>query len=679
MINKWERRNKNFSKDDVIKFAQDMNVSNILAEVLLSRNLETKTKVKNFFKSNKEEFLNYELTEPIQNAVERIIEAIENGENIVIYGDYDCDGTLGSFILYDYLSKIGSSVSVYIPNRLEEGYGLNKNAIELIAENNTDLVITVDNGIASIDEAEYILDLGMDLIITDHHEPGEILPESLSIIDFKLEENSPFIDVCGATVSLLLVIALNRKINDSTIDLDTYFQLASIATIADIVNLSDSNRNLVKYGLKTINENDFANSGMKLLKELLELNTLNSGLVGFRLAPIVNAAGRLGDAKKIIALLASEDIGEQSEIANFLIEENTKRSNIEQTILKDALEIIKNNHLNNDDVIVVSGENWHSGVIGIVASRIQELYYKPVIVISVEDGIGHASCRSIKGFNIFKALENSKDFLVKFGGHEQAAGFTINKENIDSFREDINSKSTSQDLKSSLNKTFYYDTYCNASKLDIEFIELIQKFQPFGVGNPEPIFRLKVDNISNFRLIGKKKEHLSFKADNIDCIYFNNNQVDLLEEGPAELLVKTKINTFKEPSIQLNIIDIKQNPLKFFNSAQKILNSSNNSEVLKQLINKIDFNQVIDRKFLTSIYKLAKKANSKGFYLTNFLNKSNFSALTLAIGLNILKEANLLNFHYNNNIIKFEIIPQKNKVSLEDTQTFKLIKDIIRN
>lgn len=675
----WKKRGKDYSLEELTFFKNFLKENELLCKFLLSRGFSYE-EAKQYLDNDIYEFLEFIPNEDMRNAVLRIVQAVNKGERIVIYGDYDCDGSIGTALLFKYLKEIGANVDYYIPNRLEEGYGLNKEAIKKLAKEDTDIIITVDNGITALKEAELIKKLGIDLIITDHHEPLKDLPEAFATIDFKIDNDSEFTELCGAGVALLLIQALDDYFESPYFNFTEYAQLASISTIADIVPLKTVNRSLVKYAFETMNEDEIIHPGLKALVDVSEANELNSYNVGFRIAPMINAAGRLGQTDNVLELLTSKNPKRIKELAEILHQENIERNAIEKEVLKKALEKIEKEVLYKDDIIVVGGKDWHEGVIGIVASRIQEKWNKPVIVISFnDDNIGHGSCRSIANFNIFKALDGSGEFLEKYGGHEQAAGLTVTLDNLEDFKRKLIEVSEEQNLKELFTKVHEYDLEINTDELNLDTVKSLGKIQPTGVGNPGAVFKFNLKNIDNLRAIGKERNHLAFKVDNINALFFNRaDLLHSLHDGPITILAKPQINCYNNTEkLQLSVVDIKQNPFENFNKALEFINNSKNGEEFFKKVIEYGYLKNIDRNLLVKIYNLAKSIGNRGSYVDQIMDKAELTAIDLALSLEILKEASLLDYNFANNIIYFNLIPTKNKKDLTVTKKYQLLQEAL--
>lgn len=548
----------------VEKLSKALNISRLTSKVMINRGIIDIDEVEEFLNPNIEDFLDPFLLMDMDIAVDRIIEAIHKGENIWIYGDYDVDGVTSTSILILYLKTLCENVQFYIPDRMTEGYGLNNEAIDYIKGNGGELIISVDCGIKSFDVAEYCRAIGIDLIITDHHTCDEELPKALAVINpNRLDSDYPFKKLAGVGVALKLIQALALKI-DTKIDYRNILPIVAIGTVADVVSLTGENRIIVKNGLYMIKYTD--NQGVNALLEVTGLGNkeINSGHIGFVIGPRINATGRIGMAKYAVHLFTTKDYNEAMRLANMLDEENIKRQNIEAKILEEAEYIInKEVDLEKDKILVIASENWHSGVIGIVSSRITEKYHRPSILISIEGDEGRGSARSISSFDLYENLSKCKDLLIKFGGHRQAAGLTIKKDEIDKFRKRINNIADEILDEIDLVPQSIVDAEIDIEEVILDSAKELKLLAPFGINNPSPIFLLRGILIKAIRPIGKDGKHLKLtimKADQyVDCIGFNFGSYynDLKIGQKIDLVVSIDINDFLgQQSVQLIIRDI---------------------------------------------------------------------------------------------------------------------------
>ena len=502
---------QDFDGKAVEKLAEEAGISRMLAKVFVSRGIEDSGYVKAFLNPDISRMHDPFLMDGMEAAVGRILKALENDEEILIYGDYDVDGVISTSILYRFLCSLGIRVQYYIPDRMEDGYGLTMPVTEKIMEMNISLMITVDCGITSVEEVDRLQENGIQIIVTDHHECKETLPDALAVINpHKAGCDYPFKELCGAGVALKLIHALCIK-SGRDADYQEYLDLAALATIADVVPLLGENRIIAGFGTKKMLVTD--NQGLKaLIREAgFADKPISSYNVAFGLAPRVNAAGRLGSAARGVRLFTTDDRVMAEALARELDEENRKRQDTENSILEEAITYVETElDAVNEKVLVVCGEGWHHGVIGIVASKIQDRYSRPCIVISVEKEVGKGSARSIKSFNIFKALNFCADLLERFGGHEMAAGITINADKISEFRSRINTYADSILTAVDMMPCIKLDTVLERGDITQESVMELEGMAPFGEGNPNPLFGYRAFNVSDIRTLSSGK-HLKLR------------------------------------------------------------------------------------------------------------------------------------------------------------------------
>lgn len=521
---------KEINEDKVAKLVKDCGISNLAAVVLQGREellgfSEKPTLEDRGFDALYDPFL----LKDIEKAVQRINQAIKDEEKITIYGDFDADGVTATAVLYLYLKERGALVDYYVPDRIDEGYGVNIKALDTIKEKGTSLIITVDTGITAVDDIKHASELGMDVIITDHHEPKTAVPEALAVIDPKQSDcKYPFKELAGVGV----VFKLIQAFEGNSIDIvDKYMPLVCLGTIADVVPLVDENRELVKMGLARFIEFQDGgeikmNEGIKALLEATNPHNkkVTATMIGFVIAPRINAAGRLGSADKSVEMFLCDDERRATLIAQQLLEENKHRQQIEHEIYTEAVQIIERNRLHEHQIIVVASEGWHQGVIGIVSSKITERYYKPSILISLDHrGNGKGSGRSIAHFNLFEALSNCHGSLEKFGGHSLAAGLTIKQENIEAFRAELNEYAKKNMKIEDYIPTLFIDSKLRASDINLKSVEELQKLEPFGMGNPMPVFMLQNAKITMVTTMSEGKHlriQLSFGTALVDAVGF---------------------------------------------------------------------------------------------------------------------------------------------------------------
>ncbi len=560
MIKKWE----GFQIDEtkIPEIVKKHNINELLARILLNRNIDTDEKINKFLYPKLEDLNDPYLFKGMDNAVDRILKAVDNKEKITIYGDYDVDGITSITVLKKFLDEIGANVDYYLPNRLSEGYGLNNKALETIKARGTQLLITVDCGISAYNEIEYAKSIGFDVIVTDHHECPEVLPEAIAVIDAKCPDNTyPFNSLAGVGVSFKVVQAICMKLNKPAEDYLKYLDIVCLGTVADIVPLIEENRVIVKYGLEYIKNTK--NVGLKALIETSGYKSIDSSAISFGLAPRINACGRMGQAELALDMLLTENTEEAMKIAEHLQVMNRERQEVEKVIMEDAVNIIEENKLYNDNVIVVGDENWHHGVIGIVASKITETYYKPSVLICFEGDEGKGSGRSVDGFDLHEALSACGDKLLKYGGHEMAIGLTLKKEEFDNFRNAIIDFSKDK-LPEDLMPVVKYDAEISTKDISKATIESLKLLEPYGEANNSPIFVYKNVKVDSVRTLSNDK-HLKLNIKEGNCMFnaiaFNmGDKKESIRMGDkVDILHYLELNRYNGfESVQLNVKDIKK-------------------------------------------------------------------------------------------------------------------------
>lgn len=489
-------------------------VSALMAKVLKNRGIKNTDAMMSFLHPDYSRLHNPFLLKDMEKAVDRILEGLAEKRKMTVYGDYDVDGITSTSILFMFLKENGGNIDYYIPDRIEEGYGLNIDAIKKLKDSGTEIIITVDTGIAAVNEAKFAKEIGIDLIITDHHECQSEIPDAYAVIDPKQKECSyPFKLLAGVGVTFKLIHGLAKKLKVEE-RIWKYIDIVAVGTVADVVSLVDENRVFVKKGFESI-----PNTWNVGLRALLKVSgykggAISTGLIGFGIAPRLNAAGRVGDASRGIELFITQDENMAASIAEELNEENRRRQEMEQTILEEALELIeKELDMKETKVIVIVSEKWHHGVIGIAASRIMEKFYRPAILMCIEDGIAKGSARSVAGFNIFEALCRSSQFLTKFGGHEMAAGLSMPAENIKDFRIFINEYANNIMDDETLIPKIYLDAHIKTEDINLDLASELALMEPYGVGNPQPLFSFEGE-IGSIRPVGKDGNHLKISFTN---------------------------------------------------------------------------------------------------------------------------------------------------------------------
>ncbi len=520
---KWTLKHMGSVNDNDL--SKKLKISPQISQILKNRSIDNEKDAEIFMNPSLEYLRDPFLMKDMKKAVDRIEKAIKNNENIWIYGDYDVDGVSSTSILCIYFDSINYPVNYYIPNRLEEGYGINEESIKHIHSQGCNLMISVDCGITSVKEIDLANELGFDVIITDHHECQSEIPNAYAVINQKQEDcNYPFDMLCGCGVAFKLIQALTPKEEFKT-SLYNYIEIVTLATICDIVPLKDENRILVKNGLKLMSE--CHNIGLKELIKVcgVESDKIKSSHIAFAIGPRINASGRLGYSKLGVELFTTKNQSKAKEIANMLEDKNNERQLIEAKMYQEAEAIIESNEKYKDDkVLVIAKEGWQHGIIGIVASKLTEKYYKPTILLTIEDGEATGSARSIKGFSIFDALVKSKDLLNKFGGHDQAAGLALDSDKIEDLSYEVNQFAKYELNEEDLIENVNVEYELSEESIDLDLIEELHKLEPFGLSNPNPKFIVRDALLKNINVIGKNKQHLKFtieKEKSYSCIGFN--------------------------------------------------------------------------------------------------------------------------------------------------------------
>lgn len=553
-------------KESVDNFSQLLNVPKIISRILLNRGIDTIEKARLFFRGKLDNLHDPFLLPDMEKAVDRIIKAIRSNENILIYGDYDVDGITAVSMLYLLLKQLGATVHFYIPNRIKEGYGISLSGIEEAARQGFNLIITVDCGITAIPELEYANQLDMDVIVSDHHEPGITLPPAYAILNPKCSNSSyPFQELAGVGVAYKLAQALARALKLTDDLLENFVDLVAIGSAADIVPMIDENRILVKEGLKKLNKTE--RHGLRALLRVTGMlnKPLGTGQVVFILAPRINAVGRMGSADTAVELLTTQDQGRALEIANILEAENRQRKNIDEETFRMAQQQV-DEHIDLAQTygLVLEQEGWHPGVIGIVASRVVEKYYRPTIMISIDESVGKGSARSIAGFDIYKALKQCEDLLLGFGGHKYAAGLTIDRSKIAAFRQRFNEIAQQQLSDDLLCPKLRIEGEIRFSEIDQRMLNILKFMAPFGPQNMRPVFlSQKLQVVGTPSIVGNN--HLKFKVRQdgivLDAIGFNlGDLIYRIEPGASNLDLTYAIeeNSYLgRKSLQLRVKDLR--------------------------------------------------------------------------------------------------------------------------
>lgn len=567
MQKRWEIRQQADPKQ-VEKFSSELNgLDSTLTNILLQRNIDTFDKAKSFFRPSLKEIHDPFLMKDMDKAVQRLQGAMLNEEKILIYGDYDVDGTTSVALVYSYLKNFYPNLSYYIPDRYAEGYGISYQGIDYAAENQYQLIIALDCGIKAIEKIDYATEKGVDFIICDHHRPGSKLPKAVAVLDQKREDcDYPYKELSGCGVGFKFMQAWTRITkNDEKLLLD-YLDLVAISTCADIVPITGENRILVYHGLKVINEK--SRLGLKTMIELAALKKeLTVTDVVFTIAPRINAAGRIKSGNKAVEMLVAENKVEALEFGKNINDFNIERKDLDKAITKEALDMIVNDVVSeNKKTTVLFQKHWHKGVIGIVASRLIETYYKPTIILTESNGKATGSARSVKGFDVYNAIDACSDLLEQFGGHKYAAGLTMSVSNLDAFTKKFEAVVTAQIDEKLLVPQIDIDAQLSLNQITEKFYKILKQYAPTGPGNMRPIFVSKnVFITNNSRIVGDNHLKLEVFQEEVpevkfSCIGFNlGHHLDALDEGvPFDIVYSIEENHWNNTtSLQLNLKDIK--------------------------------------------------------------------------------------------------------------------------
>ena len=561
---RWNLKSKP-QKEKVQALQNALQVDEIVATLLVQRGIETFEQAKQFFRPTFEDLHDPYLMKDMDKAVNRIESAIANNERILVFGDYDVDGTTAVSLVSSYLKTITPNIATYIPDRYNEGYGVSFQGIDFADDNGFSLIIALDCGIKSLDHVAYARDKGIDFIICDHHRPGEFLPKAVAVLDPKREDCSyPYDELCGCGVGFKLIQALGKNRNQTTQDLIPYLDLVATAIAADIVPMTGENRVLAKFGLEVINSNPRA--GIKALIQNVKKKELTITDVVFIVAPRINAAGRIHHGDYAVRLLTEFNLEQAEEVAKEIEQFNSDRKDLDKQITKEALLQIQENNEEKSFSTVVYNENWHKGVIGIVASRLVENYYRPTIVFTKSGDKLAASARSVKDFDIYNALEACSEHLEQFGGHMYAAGMTLMEENYQKFKqafEEVIQKTLHPDLQT---PEIEYDAEIQLTDINPKLVRILKQFEPFGPQNMTPLFLVKDLTDSGYaKTLGSENEHLKAfvkqnDSESVGAIGFGLcNKLDLVKNfSKFDAIVSIEENEWRDVvTLQLQLRDIK--------------------------------------------------------------------------------------------------------------------------
>lgn len=659
-------------KDKASALSEKLNIDALVAFLLVSRGIDDELMASSFLSDNATFSSPFSLKD-MDKAVSRINLALDNNERICVYGDYDCDGVTSTALLLSFFESLGADVTYYIPNRIDEGYGMNLEAIDNIKAMGTDLIVTVDNGISAIEEAEYIYSLGMELVVTDHHQVGSVLPRAEAVVNPHRDDNDiRFTDLAGVGVAFKLACA----IYDGEVDelLEQYADLVAIGTIGDVVPLRDENRTFVKAGLNLINSD--SRLGVVALRKAAgnSENILSATDVAFQLCPRINAAGRMDHASKALELLICDDYELAEEKAFQLNTENVHRHEVEQNILDNIKKLVEDNpSLVDDRVIVIDGKGYHHGVVGIVASHIVSMYGKPAIIIGVDEQTneGTGSARSVDGFNIFDAISSCKDLLSHFGGHPLAAGLGIDADDIPEFRRRINDFAKNN-YKVMPSESLKLDIKISPFYLDNALVDSLSALEPFGADNSQPIFGLFNMQLENIVPIGDGKHtrfELSKKGKLFKVVMFQTPPESLpySKGDKLDFAVKISKNLFKgKYYLSIQAVDVRRNGI----NDDKYFTEKADYEQFK-LGDKPVTEQYPDRQVCSTVYKHLRSKNGYNASIDDlyFELQNDLTYAQLCYALDAFCEAGLIT-----KTTRITLNQITGKANLEETNVLKALK-----
>ena len=496
------------SFDKVNHLASELSIDKTLASILVQRGIETFDEAKAFFRPQLSDLHNPFLMKDMEVAVHRVLEAIEKGQHILVYGDYDVDGTTSVSLMAGYLKTLTSKVATYIPDRYKEGYGISTQGIDFAADNDVSLIIALDCGIKAIEKVAYAHEKGIDFIICDHHRPGKDIPKALAVLDPKREDcHYPYDALSGCGVGFKLIQAIHESQELPFEELHPYLDLCAVSIAADIVPITGENRILAYYGLQLVNSNP--RTGIKALMEFTQKKEFSITDVVFQIAPRINAAGRIHHALAAVDLLMETDFEKAKAFANEIQNFNTERKELDKTQTHEALEQIERNHEQENYTTVVYREDWHKGVIGIVASRLTETYYRPTLVFTKSGDKLAASARSVTGFDVYNALEACAEFIEQFGGHKYAAGLTLLPENYEKFKAKFEEVVRATILEEQRIPEIKVDTEIDLCNITPKFYRILKQLEPFGPGNMKPVFKANALRDNGYgKCVGQDLDHL---------------------------------------------------------------------------------------------------------------------------------------------------------------------------
>lgn len=676
-IKKWEVAPLN--RERAAQIAERYSLPFFLSMLLEIRGFHEEEKIRDLLSGG--ELSDPFLMKDMDKAVKRIRKAIEEFEKIAVYGDYDADGVTATSILFTYLEAVGADVIYYIPQREGEGYGMNLHAVETLHEEGVGLIITVDNGIASVKEVERAKELGIDVVVTDHHRPQEQIPQACAVVDaYQSDDHGPYKDLSGAGVALKLVMALE---GDSAGVLEEYADLAALGTVADVVPVLGENRIIVKTGLSILARGGRAGVDALMEQSGMGGKSATATSLAFTVIPRINATGRMGAPERAVRLLTCDYEEEAQPLSAEICEDNDRRREVEAQIAKEAMEKIEQDEsLLYSRVIVVSGEGWHHGVIGIVASRITERFGKPCMVISTDGDMAKGSGRSVEGFSLFEAVCACGDLMERYGGHPMAAGITLKSENVPLFRERINGYAAKV-CPEMPTQVLSIDCRLNPSALTPEMPQSLHPLEPYGSGNPQPLFGLygmelrqivPVGGGNHLRLICAKK------GASISCMRFGMKPEEF-PFVPGEILdmaVTLEAKEFRgEPQLTISVRDVKLSSLNMDDCAHtyRLYERVRRREALTQ-----EEAQTLlpTRQELAALYRKIASLKGEAFGIQSLLGVlPGFNLGKLLLSLDMMEERKLIALMGGEERKSAELLPTQGKVDIFASPVYQGVKDLV--
>ena len=666
------------SKDIAAQVAQDLSVDPFAALLVTSRGFDNIDEISDFLEYDAPLSLSPLSIADMSKAAERINRAIDNFELICVFGDYDADGVTATALLYSYLETRGANAIRYIPDRLTEGYGLNIGAIEELADRGVKLIVTVDNGVSAIEEAKRAKELGVDLVVTDHHKVGDVLPDAYAVVDpHRPDCPSAFKEMSGVGVAFKLVCALEG--DDGEILIEEYGDLVALGTIGDVVTLTGENRVMVRKGLRILNDNPRPGIAALLDSSNIYEKLFTASTAAFMVCPRINAAGRMGSANKALELLLC-DYEETAEMLAYEIQKmNALRQSTETDVYRAAEKKVAESDLKNDKIIVVDGEDWHQGVIGIVAARLTEKYGRPSIVISRDGETAKGSCRSIEGFSIYDAIEYASGSLDHYGGHTLAAGVGLRSSDIESFRKKINEYAKDKEMPFAVQKI---DCKLLPGSISLEMLNSLSLLEPFGAGNPQPCFGLFGVRIEDIAGVSDGKHIRMIVSKNgarTGVVYFGMPEAEFpFERGDVvDLAVNLDKNTYNgDTRVSVIVRGIRYSEM----NEEKVLGSlrlydkfSRNENLNREEAEKL----LPDRQLQVEVYKSVKQKPLKDKFVETICSRlgddgGNLAKISAVI--DIMLEMGILVSDFNNSVCVPNNPP---KVNLEDSKIMKRIRSFL--